>query len=717
MKKILPCIPFLAGMLSLILFPSACVDEPLAEERLVIEDLSEIVADADGGEYVISYSIENFASKGSVRAESPADWIGAIYCGEYGKISFIVDKNDSRQTRQSAIVIDYPLTGDSYSVNVIQPADNGTGPVLALLSGDSLSVPVLGGSYDIDYVLLNAPEGETVSATPSESWIGSVSVGKESVSVIVEPNISQEPRSAVLKIEYGSALPLEVAVEQSSLTSERLDISIDSLGVRAVKVSVRPSDPIYMTYVTWVDSKQYIDGLGSDYDIFMDDLALIQQYASSYGLTMTETMWMFLKQGNWDGIYDNLTPDSEYYCYAYGVTDSLEYLTVVCKKDFRTLAIQKVDCTFDLSVDAGHDSATLTVTPSDANVAYMAGLIDPDDFFGAYGSFSNESMQLLLNDILESLMSQGITPQDYVENYTFKGRRELPPYEDLEPETKYMIYCVGLDANAEMITDAANLLFDTDEDPTIPPLTFEFDATDIRDRSITATVTPSDTVTSYCWNLVTADMTEEDIIAGMQADADLYIGFGVVSDLAGYVEMYLAVEGTRTRTFDNLVPDTDYKFYAVQLSSSGEFSQPMVFSGIITTTGSVVADCTAEVVYGNYYDGADLAAMYPDTFKGREGYAILPAYVKTEGNAVEYRYAMVEAEWADPSLHSDNDVIEYLAVYGFKFPYNYFFVTWDFEFAVISVAIDAQGNYGPVSRKTDILHKDGVSDPDEFEFF
>ena len=89
----------------------------------------------------------------------------------------------------------------------------------------------------------------------------------------------------------------------------------------------------------------------------MDDLALIQQYASSYGLTMTETMWMFLKQGNWDGIYDNLTPDSEYYCYAYGVTDSLEYLTVVCKKDFRTLAIQKVDCTFDLSVDVGHDLA------------------------------------------------------------------------------------------------------------------------------------------------------------------------------------------------------------------------------------------------------------------------------------------------------------------------------------------------------------------------
>lgn len=719
MRKLLHSFQFLTVVSLLSVLIPSCTDEPAANEIFRIEDGSDIIADYAGGEYTISYTIENFASRGSVYAECGADWIKGLYCGEYGKVSFIVEENDSGSQRETSITVGYSVTGDKDSVKVIQTAETGgTGkePILTLISPDTLSVPVLGGDYDLQYAVFNASdESGMVSVIPSEEWLSVSEVSENTVSIVAEPNISDVPRSATLRFEYGTAEPVSVSVDQASLTSERLEITVDSTGVRGAKVSVAPTDPIYMTYVVFVNLKEYIDALGSDYDIFMSDLALIQQYALSYDLTITEAMWIFLKQGNKSLVFEDLVPDTEYYCYGYGVTDSLDYLTVVCKEYFETNAINRVDCTFSLSAEATHNSAVVTVVPSDNDVPYICGLIDPDVFTLLYGAFSNESMQGLLTSIIDGLAENGVSIQDYIEGYAYTGSQEIS-FDDLEPETSQMAYCVGLDMNGEMVTDAYNLIFETSEDPTVPPMTFIFEAKEIEARSITASVTPSDNEIPYCWDLVDASLEEDDIKAAIQQEADLYISLGAVGTLAEYVEVYLAVNGYREKTFGNLVPATAYKLYAIQLNSSGEYSRPMVFSRIYTTADAVTSDCSVTVLYDKYWNGADLAELYPDDFGGYEAYAVLPVAVSTEGDVASFGYALLAAEWADPSLYSDDDVIEYLNRHGFSSPTHYFFVTWDYEFAIVSVAVDSEGNYGRVIRKTEILRREGAADPSEFEF-
>ena len=161
MRKLLHSFQFLTVVSLLSVLIPSCTDEPAANEIFRIEDGSDIIADYAGGEYTISYTIENFASRGSVYAECGADWIKGLYCGEYGKVSFIVEENDSGSQRETSITVGYSVTGDKDSVKVIQTAETGgTGkePILTLISPDTLSVPVLGGDYDLQYAVFNASE-------------------------------------------------------------------------------------------------------------------------------------------------------------------------------------------------------------------------------------------------------------------------------------------------------------------------------------------------------------------------------------------------------------------------------------------------------------------------------------------------------------------------------------------------------------------------------
>lgn len=708
MKRITEISLFALSFLAL----ASCTEETLPEQKLVPEDVSDIVVPGEGGEYVIGYSIENFAEDGTVTAETDAEWIASVYCGEYGKVSFIAGRNPDKTVREAVITVSYDKDPDgAFSVKVRQEAAV-SGPRLVLMSDDTLSVSVPGGKYEIEYALLNQEGHEGLEASSQADWISAVTVEDKYVSVFVEPNISETGRETEVVIEYPELEPLKVVVVQSPLSSGVLDISIVSTTTREAQVAVEPSDQ-FMMYIVMVDTKERIDGMESDLEIYQDDLLFFQQYASSAGMSLSETMWVFLKQGSWTGVFDSLVPDTEYCCYGYGMNEKAEYQTVVYKKEFRTAAVAHSDCSFSISASAGTESALVTIEPTDDDVPYIAGIISPDAFFAAYGEFCNETMDLLLQDIIKALEKQGYDRQEIVSEVAYKGRQSLS-FNDLVPGTRNMVYCVGLGENADMITDAFSIEFSTQE-VELPPLTFTFDITEVKSRSVTASVTSSDNESYYCWGLVDASYTKDDIIRMFQEESKVYIELGAVKDFAGYVEMYLKTRGNKTRTFTNLVPQKDYKVYAMQLSKSWDFTYPISFSDICTTPEAVTADCTIEIRYDKFWDGEELAQLYPDFAQFRQ-YAVLPAEVVTQGEVASFKYAFLSGDWADPSLHSDDEAIQYLFEYGFTFKKNTFFVTWDYEFAIIAVAVDNDGNYSKVFRKSGILSKEDASDPSEYTF-
>lgn len=711
MKKHISIILTVPAVCLLALIINSCAKEKMSE-KLVPEDTSDIIISAEGAECTISYTIENFCSAGTVTASSDVDWIPSLYCGEYGTVSFIVDRNQDRVEREALVTVSYDVMAQSFQVRVVQEGAS-VSPKLVLVSSDTVRVSVPGGKYEIEYDLFGGISREELSVNYDAEWISSFSIEDKVISLFIGPNISETPRSAEVMIKYPGLEELSVEVVQESLSAEELDLSIDSVGTHMVQVTVVPTSA-RMEYVVMTDTKDHIDAVGGDYELFQDDLAFFQQYAALYGISIAEVMEMFMKHGEQTVIFNDLEDDTDYYCYGYGINEDAEYQTLIYRKEFRTDAIEYTDCIFNVSVDPGPDYAAVDVEPTDNDVMYIVGIMDPDMFFMAYGEFGNASMQALVNDIVSAMSKDGLTTQEIIGKMTYTGKQSLL-FDGLEPDTDNMVYCVGLNSEADIVTDAFSLVFRTSEDPDVPPLSFEFNVSGLEPRSVTASVTPSENDSYYCWGIVNSTFSQEDVVAVMEEDSQIYIDLGVVDDFEGYVEAYLKTSGARNRTFENLVPSTGYKLYAIQVSKSGEFSRPMVFSEEFATPEASTASCSISIQYDKFWDGEELAQLYPD-FAQFSQYAVLPVTVMTNGDAASFKYAFLSGDWADSSLHSDDEVIQYLYNYGFSFSSNIFFVTWDYAFAIVAVAVDSSGNYSEVFRATDIFSKADAADPSEYKF-
>lgn len=712
MKKYIFKMPFVILATAFAICAVSCTEETLPE-NLVPGDTSDIIMPAAGGEGTIDYAIENFSSSGAVKAFSSEEWISSLYCGEYGKVSFIAERNQTGNEREALITVEYAVSSQSFQVKVIQEGASGA-PRLVLVSPETIQVSVPGGKYEIEYQLFGTgTDKDKLTVSYGADWISAYKVEDNIISVFFDPNISVEKRTAEITVGYPDLESVSVIAEQVALSSDRLDISIRETGTHYVQVSVEPTSA-QMDYILMVDTREHIDALAGDYELFQEDLAFFQQYATAYGISIEEVMRMYMKQGDWSGVFEDLEADTEYCCYGYGVNENAEYQTLVFMKDFKTEAIPYSDCTFSITPVAGFNYATVNVEPSDEAVRYIVGIIDPDSYFLAYGQFNNASMQLLVDDIIEAMSKDGLTTEEIVEKITYTGKQSLY-FSGLEPSTENMVYCVGLSDDADIITDAHSVVFRTADDPSIMPLTYSFDITALDSRSVSATVVPSDGESYFCWGITGASSAQEDVVAKMREEAQVYIDLGVVNDFEEYVEAYLKNKGTKSRTFDNLAPGTDYKLYAIQISRTGEFTQKMQFSEVFATPEATVSTCSITIAYDDFWDGAELAALYPD-FAQFSQYAVLPVSVVTEGDVASFKYAFLAGEWADPSLHSDDDVIQYLNNYGFSFKTNTFFVTWDYQFAIVAVAMDSSGNYSEVFRASDKLTKADAADPSDYEF-
>lgn len=121
----------------------------------------DIRAAAEGGEYSLTYSIENPAENGEVAATADVDWIDSWNYDTDGKVSFNVKANETEEERPAVITVTYSYSGgspQSFTVNVIQAAKGTEPPVpgapeLTLTSEGEISAEAAGGDFEITYTL------------------------------------------------------------------------------------------------------------------------------------------------------------------------------------------------------------------------------------------------------------------------------------------------------------------------------------------------------------------------------------------------------------------------------------------------------------------------------------------------------------------------------------------------------------------------------------
>lgn len=143
-----------------------------------------------------------------------------------------------------------------------------------------------------------------------------------------------------------------------------------------------------------------------------------------------------------------------------------------------------------------------------------------------------------------------------------------------------------------------------------------------------------------------------------------------------------------------------------------------LFSVEFTTEDGIPADISILVEHDRYFDGTQIAELYPDDYADAYGLAVLPLTVTTQGEPAErVLYYIYEGDLTSDFILPDNEAIAALLRDGISQESVSFFLPYDDESTLLAFAIGADGNYSPVYREKIVLTEEGVSPVEDFRPF
>ena len=357
-----------------------------------------------------------------------------------------------------------------------------------------------------------------------------------------------------------------------------------------------------------------------------------------------------------------------------------------------------------------HSSASRPSVPENSGPIEFRNLKQATDYYVyAYGLTSLRPVSdyegMSGDDIIASVMDY------YGDNIVYMmntGEGTLSDT-DLEEAAEYMAFAFGLDYG-QATTGLFKYEFTTLTETDPSDMTFTFKVENVFERGADVYVYPEPITGRYYWNLVEGDVSAQEAEALVISDYEYYAEIGYVTSLVEYMEK-VAYTGDAYSHFGTLDSDTEYKPFAVGIySETGKFATDVFFGETFRTKVMTYADVHVTFDAENYYDGTDVASMYPVYYEA-VGMAVLPVSVSTQGNAVNYYYHMFEGDLSDPDYISDERITDELFPKGIENdPYYVFLGYWGETVTLLGVAEDEAGNFGPVTRQVITFDRSGVSD-------
>lgn len=299
----------------------------------------DIVALSVGGQYSLTYAIENPRENGSVEATSDAAWLSGWDYSVENTITFEVAANETAQPRRSEILVTYNYDGGepkTVTVVVMQGAAGSDYPILNLTSKENVEMGANGGDFEITFELLNPAEGGEIKIS-SDDWITTALEGETSITATVAANDGAARTGKVtVSYEYPGDIPasFEVNVNQSEASTLTFEIEVEPSTTTAV-ISVYPSDKEAAYIATIIDNSWYQAGYG-DEDIMLDLIAQVGGYMT--GDLVDQTV-------------SGMSPGQEYHVIAFGIDlNTSSPSTELFKETFRTTESQPTDAYVEGSI-------------------------------------------------------------------------------------------------------------------------------------------------------------------------------------------------------------------------------------------------------------------------------------------------------------------------------------------------------------------------------
>ena len=306
-----------------------------------------------------------------------------------------------------------------------------------------------------------------------------------------------------------------------------------------------------MPYVVMITDKATFETFESEEAFIADDLAWFDQVAMSMGITLEDYLATILTTGVKEDSTDGLTPNTEYYLYAYHLTASGEVVSDFEFKEFKTAALEESDATFEVSVsDISYNKATVNVVPSSTTATYFVNIMSEErlaDFGEGDEAYINHLVALR-----DYYLGMNATTEQMIANLCFAGEKSLT-VDDLKAGTKHYAYAIGVDDDFLPNTEAFVIEFETTTAES-SALTFEVDFTNFYYDHVDGIVTPSNNDETYICSIQTAESltwydSEEEFMQTLLDDLEWWYGG---------VEASLRTGTTDLSTFGGLYPETEY---------------------------------------------------------------------------------------------------------------------------------------------------------------
>lgn len=236
---------------------------------------------------------------------------------------------------------------------------------------------------------------------------------------------------------------------------------------------------------------------------------------------------------------------------------------------------------FDLQAAAKDESTVVaTVKPEDNDMKYLV-MILPQTEADAYNT-DEEMYQDDITYLKYQASKLQITLERIIEINQRKGEVNLE-FSGLTAMTAYCIYCYGISTTGERLTPISKVSVTT----AVPAgLDCDFDISyDINGVEVTMNVTPSNDETRYYFNMLQADLSDEEVMSKVMD----YLGQVIyLYEQNGYTRAQaieaITFSGPQSYTFNILEEDTEYKGFAFAMSPSA-VTGPMTTKNV--KTGSV----------------------------------------------------------------------------------------------------------------------------------
>lgn len=727
MKK---TIAFLTSAFALI--GAAAVSSSCRPEEQKLPELNlmqtEVSVPAEGGNREVSYELKNAVSGTAVIAESGQEWVSDFSYDKENTICFTVAANEAEAARESVVTVSYGQVKKTFTVKQAGNEPGQQEPLVITIHEDeitesSVKVTVTPADDEMPYASMIIETKVYAEQVKDDTKLVEAVLAQYQ-GYADEMGLTLDQFLSAHILEYGEQT-MEVPDIRHNTEYYFFSFGLSPEGEQLCKVvkevfRTKDVEKIDMTFdieyeVTGPDILMSVHPSRDDHQYFYELIAVadleeqnmtpgeylqwmvnehISFGAQVGGLTPEEVVDAISNTGDASFLYDFLVADSDHV----GVAAAINKNGVLCSefttKEVRSGKVDGSDNQLTISVgEVNADRAYYRVEPSNEDPYVIQ--IQPASY---WEGMSDE-------EILE-----GLTEYDqsrYTKTGSYSGRAA-----NLTPETEYCIYAFGY-AGGTYTTGLFKAEFTTLPVADASGMTFEFTIENLTDTKADITVKGTPLAALYVWKNVSASATAEDVKAAIEKEFETYESWGY--DRPTYFK-FAGARGTDSYSYP-LYPSSEYKVAAIGIQEeTGEYATEVIFSETYRSLDPVIADLDVTMDYEHYFDGDEIAELYPEDYSGAAGSAFVPVNVTIDGEHNDFVCAIFEGDFSDTEEYTDLYLYGQVAQNGVWLkPYVEFYCPFDKDLTMLAYGRDKNGKYGHMFRKVIRLTKDGASDATLFQ--